>query len=150
MQPTQKQTKAKGSAPAEAGGDLVIAQLSDVVSLDPAGSNDTPSSDVQANIYETLVVTDQDMELHPGLATEWNPIDDTTWEFKLREGVKFHDDTDFNAEVVKANLERILDPEVASPRAFLYDMITDIEVVDDYTVHITTEFPFAPLPAHSA
>ncbi|BAB03750.1 oligopeptide ABC transporter (oligopeptide-binding protein) [Halalkalibacterium halodurans C-125] len=137
-------------APAEAGGDLVIAQLSDVVSLDPAGSNDTPSSDVQANIYETLVVTDQDMELHPGLATEWNPIDDTTWEFKLREGVKFHDDTDFNAEVVKANLERILDPEVASPRAFLYDMITDIEVVDDYTVHITTEFPFAPLPAHLA
>lgn len=75
-------------------------------------------------------------------------IDDTTWEFKLREGVKFHDGSDFNAEVVKANLDRVLDPEVASSRLFLYEMITNVEVVDEYTVHITTEYPFAPLPAH--
>src|SRR5699024_8263696 len=120
------------------------------VSLDPAGSNDVTSSDVQQNIYESLTKQDENREVQPSLATEWEAVEDDVWEFKLREGVKFHDGTDFNAEVVKANIERILDDEVASPRKFLYEMITDIEVVDDYTVRFTTEYPFAPLPAHLA
>ena len=132
------------------GGDLVIATQSDAVTLDPHGSNDTPSSNVQANIYETLVVQDENMELQPGLAEEWEAVEDNVWEFKLREGVTFHDGSEFNAEVVKANLERVIDPEVGSPRAFLYSMITDIEAVDDYTVRITTEYPFSPLPSHLA
>ncbi|MBP1970955.1 peptide/nickel transport system substrate-binding protein [Virgibacillus natechei] len=132
------------------GGDLVIANQSDVVSLDPAGSNDVPSSDVQANIYETLVKQDMDMELQPSLAESWEAVEDDVWEFDLQEGVTFHDGSEFNAEVVKANIERIMDPDVASPRAFLYEMVTDIEVVDDYTVQFTTEYPFSPLPAHLA
>ncbi len=130
------------------GGDLVIAVLSDAQSLDPAGSNDSPSSVVQANIYETLVTRNDDNELEPGLAESWEAVDELTWEFKLREGVKFHDGTDFNAEAVKANLERILNPDVASPRLFLYEMVTDVTVIDDYTVQIKTEYPFAPLLAH--
>ena len=130
--------------------DLMIATLSDAVSLDPAGSNDTPSSNVQANIFESLTKQDENMEVQPSLAESWEQVEDTVWEFKLREGVKFHDGTDFNAEAVKASIERILDPEVASPRLFLYEMITDIEVVDDYTIRFTTEYPFSPLPAHLA
>jgi len=132
------------------GGDLAIANAADIVSLDPAGSNDVPSSNVQANIFETLVKQDENMELQPGLAEEWEAVEDNVWEFKLREGVTFHDGSEFNADVVKANIERILDPEVASPRAFLYEVITDVEVVDDYTVRFTTEYPFSPLPAHLA
>ncbi|MUK88742.1 glutathione ABC transporter substrate-binding protein [Ornithinibacillus sp. L9] len=132
------------------GNDLVIANSSDAVSLDPAGSNDVPSSNVAANIYESLVQQDQNMELQPSLAESWEAVEDNVWEFKLREGVKFHDGSDFNADVVKANIERVLDPDVASPRAFLYSMVTDIEVVDDYTVRFTTEFPFSALPAHLA
>lgn len=135
---------------AEEGGDLVIANSADAVSLDPAGSNDVPSSNVAENIYETLVKQNMDMELEPGLATEWEAVEDNVWEFKLREDVKFHDGSDFNAEVVKANIERVLDEEVGSPRQFLYAMVSDIEVVDDYTVRFTTEYPFAPLPAHLA
>lgn len=133
-----------------AGGDLVVANLADAVAIDPHASNDTPSSNVAYNIYEALVVQDENMELQPGLAESWEPIDDTTWEFKLREGVKFHDGSDFNADVVKANIDRILDPAVASPRSFLYDMITEVQVVDPYTVRFVTEYPFAPLPAHLA
>lgn len=132
------------------GGELIIATLSDAVSLDPAGTNDVPSSNVQANIFESLTKQDANMEVQPSLATEWEAIDDTTWEFKLREGVKFHDGSDFNAEVVKANIERILNPDVGSPRLFLYEMIEEIEVVDDYTIRFVTEFPFSPLPAHLA
>ncbi|RLL47899.1 glutathione ABC transporter substrate-binding protein [Oceanobacillus piezotolerans] len=132
------------------GGDLVIATLSDAVSMDPAGSNDNPSSNVQANIFESLTKQDQNMEVQPSLAESWEEIDEVTWEFKLREGVTFHDGSEFNAEVVKANIERLLDPEVASPRVFLYEMISKIEVVDDYTVRFVTEYPFSPLPAHLA
>lgn len=130
------------------GGDLILAVLSDASSLDPAGSNDVPSSVVQANIYETLVNRDENNEIIPGLAESWEQVDETTWSFKLREGVMFHDGEEFNAEVVKMNLERILDPAVASPRLFLFEMITSVEVVSDYEVNITTEYPFAPLLAH--
>ena len=71
-----------------------------------------------------------------------------TWEFTLRDDVTFHDGEKFNAEVVKAELDRIRDPEVASPRFFLFEMVTNVEVVDETTVRITTEYPFAPLLAH--
>ena len=132
------------------GGDLVIANLSDAVSLDPAGSNDSASSDVQTNIYESLTSQDENMEVQPELAESWEAVEDNVWEFKLREGVTFHDGSEFNADVVKANIDRIMNPEVASPRAFLYDMVTEVKVVDDYTVQFVTEYPFAPLPAHLA
>ncbi|MGN7313508.1 glutathione ABC transporter substrate-binding protein [Alkalicoccobacillus gibsonii] len=134
----------------EGGGDLIISLASDAVSLDLHKSNDTYSSNVASNIYETLVYHDKDLNLKEGLAESFEQLDENTWEFKLREGIKFHDDSDFNAEVVKANLDRILDPEVASQRAFLYDMVEEVKVVDDYTVQIITEYPFAPLPAHLA
>ncbi len=130
------------------GGDLVVAVLSDAQSLDPASTNDASSSAVQANIFERLIVRNSDNELAPSLAESWESIDENTWEFKLREGVKFHDGTDFNAEAVKINLERILDPEVASPRYFLFQMIDEITVIDEYTVQIKTEYPFSPLLAH--
>lgn len=130
------------------GGDLVIATASDILTLDPTGSNDIPSFNVQNNIFEQLVTQDENMELQPSLAESWERIDDTTWEFKLREGVKFHDDSDFNADVVKANIERVLDPDVAASGANKLEMISEIEVVDDYTVRFITEYPFSPLPAH--
>lgn len=130
------------------GGDLVLAVLSDASSLDPAGSNDVPSSVVQANIYETLVNRDDDNNIVEGLAEKWEAIDDTTYEFTLRQGVTFHDGEPFTADAVKANLERILDPDVASPRYFLFEMVTDVIVKDDHTIQIKTEYPFAPLLAH--
>lgn len=132
------------------GGDLVIARASDAVTLDPAGSNDTISSDVQINIFETLVNLNDESELEPNLAVSWDAVEDNIWEFKLQDGVTFQDGTPFNAEVVKANIERTIDPEIASPRAMLYNMITEIEVVDELTVRFKTEYPFAPLPAHLA
>ncbi|MBY7143159.1 glutathione ABC transporter substrate-binding protein [Virgibacillus sp. NKC19-3] len=132
------------------GGDLVIASGSDIVTLDPTGSNDLPSFNIQHNIFEQLVRQDENMEPQPSLAESWESIDDTTWEFKLREGVKFHDGSDFNADVVKANIERILDPDIAATGANRLEMISEVKVVDDYTVHFITEYPFSPLPAHLA
>jgi len=145
---TSKNPKDGDEGSAKEGGDLQIAWLSDAVSLDPQGSNDVPSSNVQYNIYETLVYQDENIEIQPGLAESWEQVDDLTWEFKLRKNVKFHDGSDFNADVVVANFNRIQDPDVASPRAFLYEMITEVKAVDSHTVQIKTEYPFAPLLAH--
>ncbi|UTR09169.1 glutathione ABC transporter substrate-binding protein [Evansella sp. LMS18] len=132
------------------GGDLIIGMSADAQAMDPHGSNDVPSSNVQTNIYETLVTQTEDMELEPLLATEWEAVEDDVWEFTLRDDVTFHDGSEFNAEVVKANIDRVLDEDVASQRAFLYTMVEEVVVVDDYTVQFHTEYPFAPLPSHLA
>ena len=131
-------------------GDLVMAMMSDVVTLDPHGSNDTSSAQVRINLYERLTMTDRDMNLVPGLATEWEALDETTWNFKLREGTTFHSGADFTGEDVKATLDRVLDPAVGSEVAFLFDMIEEVEVVGDYEVNIHLEYPFAPLQSHLA
>lgn len=150
-EPDEEGSAASGeTGTAEEGGDLVIATQSDAVTLDPSASNDTPSANIQINIFETLVTQNEDMENEPLLAKSWEQLDETTWEFELHEGITFHDGSAFNAEVVKANIERILDDDLGSPVAFMYDMITAIDVVDEYTVQFTTDYPFAPLPAHLA
>lgn len=130
------------------GNDLIIASHSEAVLLDPHMSTDVPSANVAYNIFEQLVKFNENMELVGSLAEDWQLIDDTTWEFKLREGVTFHDGSDLTAEVVKANFDRILDPKVASPRAFLFEMVNNVEVIDEYTVRFHLDYPFAPFPAH--
>ncbi|UCZ52896.1 glutathione ABC transporter substrate-binding protein [Bacillus shivajii] len=130
---------------------LVIAVNSDATQLDPHEGADIPSANVYHNkIYETLVIQDENMEFQPGLATDWDRIDDHTWEFTLREGVTFHDGEEFTAEAVKASIDRILDEEVASVRASLFEMVTEVEAVDDHTVRMTTEYPFSPLLSNLA
>lgn len=139
--------KDKGGEVVE-GGDLILAILSDASSLDAHGSNDVVSTNIHVNIYETLVKRNADNEIEPGLAESWEQVDDLTWEFKLRENVTFHDGEKFDAEAVKANLDRIRDEAVASPRYFLFEMIEEVVVIDELTVQIKTEYPFAPLLAH--
>lgn len=132
-------------AAAQEGGTLTLAIPSDAVSMDPHGSNDVPSEQIRDTIYEPLLTQDENFEIVPVLAEEYEQIDDTTWEFKLREGVTFHDGSEFNAEVVKANIERVKDIAKASPRSFLLDMVSEVNIIDDYTVELVTEYPFAPL-----
>lgn len=132
-------------AASEEGGTLTLAMPSDAVSMDPHGSNDVPSEQIRDTIYEPLLTQDENFEIVPVLAEEYKQIDDTTWEFKLREGVTFHDGSEFNADVVKANIERVKDVAKASPRSFLLDMVSEVNIIDDYTVELVTEYPFAPL-----
>lgn len=127
------------------GGTLTLAIPSDAVSMDPHGSNDVPSEQIRDTIYEPLLTQDENFEIVPVLAEEYEQVDDTTWQFKLREGVTFHDGSEFNADVVKANIERVKDPAKASPRSFLLEMVSEVNVIDDYTVELVTEYPFAPL-----
>ena len=135
---------------ANTGGDLVASYATDVSSLDPAGQNDLPSDQRRNVIYEGLHYLNDHLEPEPRLATDYEQTDETTWVFNLREGVQFHDGTEFNAEAVKANIERIVDPAVASSRANIFEMVEEVNIVDDYTVEIVTEYPFAALPNYLA
>ena len=87
---------------------LVFGRGGDSVSLDPARATDGESFKVTQNIFETLLnFGEQDTTINEGLATKWEPSEDgLTYTFTLREGVKFHDGTDFNAEAVVKNFER--------------------------------------------
>lgn len=146
---TGSENESEGT-PATENRDLNIGIVSDPVSLDPHGANETVANTINSAIYDRLVYMDENSEIQPGLAETLVQIEDTVWEAKIREGVKFHDGTELNAEAVKLSLDRVRDPEVAAPPAFLFGMVTDVRVVDEFTVHIETEFPFAPLPAHLA
>ncbi|MCL1990352.1 MAG: ABC transporter substrate-binding protein [Defluviitaleaceae bacterium] len=138
-------------SPAMTGGEIVYVVASDVVTLDPIRSNDSASTDAQSQMLDGLTRFDPvTAELLPRLATSFEQIEPTVWEFSLRQGIYFTDGAYFDADVVALNLNRLLDPEEASPALFIVEMITEVEVVDTYTVHIHTEFPFAPLPGHLA
>ncbi|MFC3418642.1 glutathione ABC transporter substrate-binding protein [Salinicoccus hispanicus] len=141
---------AESGDPSMGGEDIGFSLQALPSSLDPHAANDGYSLYVMINIYETLVRMNEDLELEPGLAESYEQVDDTTWEFNLREDVTFHDGSPFNAEVVKANLDRVRDPEVGAPLEFLFTEIEEVEIVDDYTVNIHTARPFAALPAHLA
>lgn len=128
--------------------EFVMAVHTDASTLDPTGSNDVPSHNMQEPMFERLLKRDENMELIPGLAKEWKFIGDRTVEFKLEENVTFHDGEPFNAEAVKKSLDRVLDPKVASPKYDNFAMIESVEVIDEFTVHIKTAYPFAPILAH--
>ena len=66
-------------------------------SIDPHWSTLGSQAETLRHIFDTLVMSDENLGLKPGLATSWKPIDETTWEFKIREGVKFHDGSELTA-----------------------------------------------------
>jgi peptide/nickel transport system substrate-binding protein len=119
----------------------------DLTTLDPHFFNGFPSASSHPYIYDKLVDSDAAANLLPGLAESWKPLNDTTWEFKLRKGVKFHDGSDFDAADVLATFKRI--PEVPnSPNPFtqFISTITETKVIDSHTLHIVTEAPTPTLP----
>ncbi|WP_411503855.1 glutathione ABC transporter substrate-binding protein [Brevibacillus centrosporus] len=125
---------------------LIIARQSDANNLDPHFiSAINAASVVHHKVYEGLIQRDESMEFKPMLATEWKQVDDVTWEFRLRQDVKFHDGTPFNAEAVKTTIARVLDEKVGSPRATQFKMIKEVKAIDDYTVQFKLEYPYSPL-----
>jgi peptide/nickel transport system substrate-binding protein len=129
---------------------LIVGNSSDIVTLDPHKTNDQPSARVMVQIYDTLVIQTEELELEPGLAESWTQVDDLTWDFSLRGGVTFHNGDPLTAQDVKFTFDRLLDPETAAPGRFIVGFMDSVEVVDDMTVRVTTQAPFAPLLAHLA
>ncbi len=115
-------------------------------SIDPHYHNLTPNNMLSRHVFEPLVFQDEKQALKPGLAESWKAVDDTTWEFKLRKGVKFFDGSAFTADDVIATFQRA--PNVPkSPSSFApYVRGKTLEKVDDHTIRIKTPSPY-PLMA---
>ncbi|HYT97492.1 MAG TPA: ABC transporter substrate-binding protein [Casimicrobiaceae bacterium] len=138
---------AYGAATAALSATLTIGLGTDVTAIDPHYHNLTPNNNVAAHIYGYLVERNEKSQPIPGLATEWKTLDPTTWEFKLRKGVKFHDGSEFTAADVVASIERV--PKVLnspSPFTAYTKQIQKIEVVDPYTIRFKTATPYPLMP----
>jgi len=113
--------------------------------LDPHRSSNGYDQNYLAPVYERLIHQTPNAEPEPGLATEWEFVDDLTFEMTLREGVTFSDGTPFNAEVVKANFERATTVEGSGVHAYLAS-VDSVEVIDEYHVRFHLNRPDATLP----
>lgn len=127
---------------------LTIATTSKVVGLSPIKTNDSVSSAVIGQIYETLFTRDpKTMKIKPLLAKSYETPNKTTWIIHLKKGIKFQDGTPFNAEAVKYTFDKFRNPKTAAPRASLLEPIKSVTVKNDYTVVIKTKYPFGPMLA---
>ncbi len=126
--------------------ELTVLIGSDASTFDPHFCTDSATEIFNKNMYNNLVRFNAKMDLLPDLAESWTVSEDgRTWTFKLRSGVEFHDGTPFNAEAVKACLDRVLNKETGSPRRSVLAPISEVAVVDTNTVNITTEVPCGSL-----
>ncbi|MCB9946261.1 MAG: ABC transporter substrate-binding protein [Rhodospirillaceae bacterium] len=140
-------TAASLAVPPASAEDLTIALASEATSIDPHFHNTGNNNQIVFHIFDTLIKQGSSQELEPGLATSWGPIDDTTWEFHLREGVTFHDGSPFTADDVVFTLERAPNvPDSPSSFAGSINSITEVIVVDDYTIQFKTAAAYPLMP----
>ena len=124
--------------------DVVVAVGSNFTTLDPYDANDTLSQAVAKSFYQGLFGLDKDMKVQNVLAESYQVSKDgLVYTLKLRQGVKFQDGTDFNADAVKVNLDRASNPDNHLKRYNLYKNIASTEAVDPQTVKITLKQPFS-------
>lgn len=123
---------------------LRYARGGDAVLLDPAAISDGESAKVTEQVFDTLVrFKDGGFDLEPGLAESWAPSDGgLTWTFRLREGIRFHDGTPFDAAAAKASLQRLRDPKL--PYGTSFTVIRAMEAPDARTFVVRLERPYAP------
>jgi peptide/nickel transport system substrate-binding protein len=131
--------------------EVAIGLQAAITSIDPHYHNLSPNNSLLLHIFEPLIQRDSNQKLVPGLATSWKATDDLTWEFKLRENVKFHDGSPFTAEDVVSTLKRVPNvPNSPSSFATFTKPIVDVKVIDANTIVFKTATPHVLLPSDLA
>ncbi|MFH1091720.1 MAG: ABC transporter substrate-binding protein, partial [Pseudomonadota bacterium] len=125
--------------------DLVVCLAKSPLNLDPRYNTDAASFRITQVLFNGLVKKGPDMTLLPDLAERCELVNDVTWVFHLRRGVKFHNGREMKAADVAYTFQSILDPEYKSPKRQSFVQVESIEVKDDFTVIFHTREPFAPL-----
>ena len=130
----------------QSGGVLRVGMQTDPVGLDPHSTNATATRNMLENVYDTLVMFDSSLQIVPSLAESWEASENgLTWTFTLRDGVTFHNGDPLTASDVAFSINRIKDPEIASPRSGDFAVVESVEAPDDLTVVMTLSEPFSPL-----
>jgi peptide/nickel transport system substrate-binding protein len=130
--------------------ELVVAQGGDISKFDPHFSTSSNDIRVSFNLFDNLTSRHPDGKLYPGLATEWKLSDQTTWTFKLRQGVKFHNGDPFTSADAKSSIERTYDPAAKTMVATALATIDRVDAPDAMTLVIHTKKPDPLLPARLA
>ena len=120
------------------------ARAADALTLDPHGQNEGPTIAFNGQVYEALITRDNANKLVPALATSWKLVDPTTWEFKLRPNVKFHNGDAFTADDVVFSFQRALQP-TSDYKGYLANT-KEVVKVDDLTVQLKTNGPNPLVP----
>src|SRR6476646_4438598 len=124
---------------------ITISQPAEATTMDPGRSTQVLTVNYFYNLYDTLTAWDVTLKLGPSLATSWKSVNDTTWEFTLRPGVKFHDGEPFNAQSVKATMDYIKDPANKTHYLPRWSQVKEVQIVNDHTVRFVTEKPWPGL-----
>ncbi|HTV71405.1 MAG TPA: ABC transporter substrate-binding protein [Rhizobiaceae bacterium] len=133
--------------PAIAAADELTIGARSELTMDPHFLWTGANTSYHVQIYGALLQLDAKAQVRPMLAESWRTVDDTTWEFKLREGVVFHDGTPFTAADVVATFKRLPNvPNAAGPLTGALVGIRDVVAVDDFTVHVLTNGPSPVVP----
>jgi len=134
-------------APPAAAREVVVLQQGEPATLDWHMHADLNAHEIDRQIFDTLLRRDREtLDIVGNLAESYEMLDDTTWQFKLREGVQFHNGEPFNADVVKYSVERFINPDTGAPARASLKLIDHVDVIDEYTVNIVTSEPFPLLP----
>jgi hypothetical protein len=131
------------------GTQITIAQPAEATTMDPGRSTQVLTVNYFFNLYDTLTRWDTGLKLVPGLATSWKSVNDTTWEFALRPGVKFHDGAPLTADDVKATIERNTVPGRTIVHSG-FATIEAVEVVNPGTIRVITKKPDPLVPVRMA
>ncbi len=126
---------------------VVIVQSGEAATLDWHMHCDKNAHEPDRQIFDTLLRRNlKTLQLEGNLAESWRTLNDTTWQFKLKRNVKFHNGEPFDAAAVKFSIERMLNPKQGAPGRTSIATIDHVDVVDPYTVNVVTKAPFPLLP----
>ena len=126
---------------------LVVGLTANPITLDPYNTTDSPAGKVNKNMHETLVKYDKDMNVVPCLAESWEIVDDITYVFKLRKGVKFHNGEELTASDVKFSFDMQKDNAHAESVTGMVDF-DNCRVIDTYTYEMKMKEPFGSILQH--
>ena len=140
-------TTAAEAAPEPSGAGIVIGLGTEPGSLDPQAVDQFAMFTINDNVFDKLVTRNAAGDLVPGVATDLGtPVDATTWQYTVQEGVTFHNGEPLNADAVVHSVLRIIDPDYATPLKDNLGTVVGAEKVDEYTVNILTSGPDPLIP----
>jgi peptide/nickel transport system substrate-binding protein len=131
--------------------ELRVGFTQDPLTLDPANHRNRETETVIRNMYDGLLTRDSAMNIRDQLAESFTQVDPTTWDFKIRPGVKFHDGSDMTVDDIKFTFDRLMKENAmdgqTSPRKGLLGPVEEVQIVDDSTIRFVLSDPWPILPA---